>query len=246
MNEITGKKIFVLYPDERLRAIFYGRLRNTFEVYFIYDYEKIRSLAEYYPESIIILNLIENDLLWLPEEICAETEKIADRLKPSIIALYDEAEPSAELCVRLMKYHGKDQQLKDELMSVFTELGGRGRRNFVRYGGNEENIATIMFKTASEEASGTVHDISASGLSFSMSRGVDIRVGERLDAKLSLGKYELSLSAVKILERNFSGDAIHIIKFDNQLSEETNSKLLQFIYDSLDSEMNKFIKNLSN
>ena len=74
MESISGNKIFILYPDEHLRKnIFYGGLRNSYAMYFIYDYEKIKSLAEYFPGSIIVLNLHKNDLDWLPEEISSET-----------------------------------------------------------------------------------------------------------------------------------------------------------------------------
>ena len=47
---LTGRKIFVLYPDERLRNVFYGSLRNQFDIYYMYDYEKIEALARYYPD----------------------------------------------------------------------------------------------------------------------------------------------------------------------------------------------------
>ncbi len=246
MESDSGKKIFVLYPDEKLRNTFYGNLRNVFELYYIYDYEKVQPLASYYPQSIVVLNMINNDLDWLPEEIHNETGCFDEDDGPVIIGLTDADKPDREYCTRIILYDGDDEKLKEDLFLVFSDLGGKGRRNFVRYGGREEKIAAISLKINSVEHCGAVHDISASGLSCSFPVSAEIPVGTNADISLELDGEELAMAASKILERNIGGKIVHIFKFNLPMSPEANSGLLGFMYKSLDAEMNEFIKNLSN
>ena len=247
MKSISGNKIFVLYPDVHLRdKIFYGGLRNSYTIYYMYDYEKVKALVNYYPGSLIVLNLINNDLGWLPEELFGELSDLPEDKRPKIIALYDETKAPHSKCCRAIHYQGNDDDLKAELSSVFVDLGGKGRRNFVRYGGSGENVASIRIKTASAETSGMVHDISASGLSCSLSGTVDIGKGDVLQVILSLDGKTLELDASKILERNFDGSIVHVLQFNSGMPADILAELLGFIYKSLDSEMEAFIKNLSN
>ena len=244
MEPLSGKKIFVLYPDENLRDILYGDIRNRFEVYYIYDYEKVKPLVEYYPGSIIVLNLIGNDLHWLVEELNDQMKVLADDASPSIIALFDETAPPENGCSRIIQYSGNTEDLKTDLLASFNDYGGKGRRNFVRYGGSDENIASISLETQAGVLSGVVHDISVSGLSFSLSSAPGIAGGERLNLVVRHDDFELRLQAEKILERNFGELPVHVLKFLD-LSPDIYSELLGFIYSSLDSRMNEFIKKLS-
>ncbi len=245
MRDITGKKIFVLYPDEELREIFYGPLRNQFEVYYIYDYEKIKPLVEYYPGSIIIINLINNDLDWLPEEINEAFNGVSAEVLPETVALYDNAKPLCGLCTRSIHYQGDKNDFKAELNRMLVELGGKGRRDFVRYGGSDDNIASMKIVTDAGEYPSVVHDISVSGLSCSTSQADEISVDQKIRVVLSLNGKSVEIDAQKILERNF-GSVIHILKFSEPMPGSCKNDLLHFIYSSLDSKMNEFIKKLSN
>lgn len=247
MKPISGNKIFVLYSDAHLRdEIFYGGLRNSYTIYYMYDYEKVKALVNYYPGSLIVLNLVNNDLGWLPEELCSELSGLPDDKQPKIIAIYDEIKPLHSCCSRVIHYQGNDDDLRAELSSVFVDLGGKGRRNFVRYGGSGENVASIRLRTASADTLGIVHDISASGLSCGLLGAVDIIKGDALQVILSLDGKTLELDASKILERNFDGSIVHVLKFNTGMPADIIAELLGFIYKSLDSEMEAFIKNLSN
>ena len=244
MDSISGKKIFLLYPDEALRAVFHGELRNSFTIYFMYDYEKIRSLAAYYPGSIIVLNLINNDLDWLPEELDSELSGMKEE-PPTIIILHDREEPNWSFCSLSIKYNGNNDELRIRLREAFEELGGRGRRNFVRYGGNQENIASIALSAESGIVQGIVHDISASGLSCSFPQNLDIPSKKDFKVKLGLGSESIEIIASKILERKFNDDIIHVLKFSGGMPAVKTEMLLSFIYNSLDSEMKAFAKKLS-
>ena len=245
MDNISGKKIFLLYPDESLRSVFHGELRNSFTIYYMYDYEKIRPLAAYYPGSIIVLNLINNDLGWLPDELEAELEGMREE-RPSIIILHDGNKPENPLCTLSIRSTGDDEALRAELKKVFEELGGKGRRNFVRYGGNGENIASIVIPVKSDTLQGVVHDISASGLSCSFPQAMEIPSKKELAVTLGIGGESIALTAFKILERKFNDDIIHVLKFSGGMPADRIEMLLNFIYSSLDNEMKIFAKKISN
>ncbi|MDC7228239.1 MAG: PilZ domain-containing protein [Spirochaetales bacterium] len=245
MESLTGKKIFVLYPDEKIRNIFYGQLRNQFAVYYIYDYEKIRQLAEYYPSSIVVINLVDNELEWLPEEISSEIEGLSDDARPETIAIYDKIKPQSEFCSRSIQFLGDDKTLRAELYEIFIQLNGKGRRNFVRLGGSGEEIALMKITSDAGEYNAIAHDMSSSGLSCSIIQTADISKGESLTIRLSLEGKTVELRAEKILERSFGETIIHVLKFSEPMSEDSRTGLLNFIYSSLDSKMHEFIKNLS-
>lgn len=246
MDSISGKKIFVLYPDEALRNIFHGELRNSFAIYYMYDYEKVSPLASSYPGCIIVLNLIGNELGWLPEELRKETEDLPEEQRPSIIAIYDIVKPLRTNCDRSVQFQGNPGDLKYELKSIFIDLGGKGRRNFVRYGGNGENIASIILSTELGKRSGVVHDISISGLSFSTSSDMKIASGQSMTVRLELASVKIEIETEKILERNFDGNIVHVLKFKDGIDKSTAGELNAFIHSSLDAEMELFIKKLSN
>ena len=74
----------------------------------------------------------------------------------------------------------------------------------------------------------------------------ELPVGRRFDIVLNLGEKTIELKAYKLLTREFDGSIVQVLKFDEGLPEESTAELLGFIYKSLDSGMNEFIKNLSN
>ncbi|HAK45806.1 MAG TPA: hypothetical protein DCO79_07805 [Spirochaeta sp.] len=246
MEPLTGKKIFVLYPDEDIRDIFYGSLRNQFAIYYMYDYEKVKALLEYYPGSIIIMNLVNNELGWLPEEINGGLKTLPKDNKPKTIALYDNEKPLYGSCTRSIQYQGNREDLKAELKDLFVEYGGRGRRNFVRYGGSGEEIASMKIVTKAGVLPAIVHDISASGLSCSIAQASEIDTGIKLAVRLILEGKTVEFYSTKILERKFGENPVHVLKFEDSMSENAKADLLHFIYSSLDSKMQEFIKNLSN
>lgn len=245
---MTGKKIFLLYPDSFLREeIFHGSLRNQFEIYFIFDYEKIKPLIEYYPRSIICINLVENDLDWLIEELKEELSEISEQDYPQMAVLSDRNISDPERSCRAVDCRKTPDEIKLGLQHLFEEWGGKGRRNFVRYGGLGESVAVIKAVWNGMEFSGTVHDISASGLSCSFSEDAFIPISsDELKIHLKLSDITLSLSANKILERDFNEQAIHVLQFDKGMEDDRLDALYRFIHQSLDSRMDQFIKKLSN
>jgi len=248
MIPLSGKKIFILYPDSFLREeIFHGSLRNQFQIYFIFDYEKIRSLVEYYPGSIICLNRVDNDLDWLVDELKGELSDLPEEDYPKIAVLSDLAMPEGGFCCRNVDCRRPPDEVKTELQQMFIDWGGKGRRNFVRYGGNGESVAVIRTASDGQDLSGTVHDISASGLSCSFNVDASIPISsEEIQIKLDLGEITLDLSAIKILERDFNEQTIHVLQFDRKMPESRLDALYRFIHRSLDSSMEEFIKKLSN
>lgn len=243
---LTGKKIFILYPDQNLRSILYGTLRNQFALYYMYDYEKVKPLIKYYPGSIVVINLIDNDLSWLPDEIEDELSDLSDDEKPSIVILYNNIKPEHKPGRKTIHFQGSADDLRAELDSCFSELGGKGRRNFVRYGGYGENIASLRIEAGGVSSAGIAHDISATGLSCSIAGDFHLEPGAGVKLIINTDKEPIELDAYKLLERNFNGERVHILKLAEKQTEMTTNKLLNFIYTSLDKEMEEFIKKLSN
>ncbi|MBI9108828.1 MAG: PilZ domain-containing protein [Spirochaetales bacterium] len=248
MIQLTGNKIFILYPDKFLREeIFHGSLRNQFQIFYIFDYEKIRPLIEYFPGSIICINLVENDLGWLIEELKNELSVIAEDEFPRMAILSDKKLSDTGSFSRLVEFGTNPDAIKSELQQMFIDWGGKGRRNFVRYGGSGEAVAVISAFFAGNELRGTVHDVSAGGLSCSFKENAVIPISDKeIRIKLDLSDITLELSAIKILERDFNKETIHVLQFDKGMSKDRLDALYRFIHQSLDSSMDQFIKKLSN
>ena len=247
MTNLSGKKIFVLYPDSFLREkVFHGSLRNQFQIYYIFDYEKIRLLADYYPGCIICINLVNNDLDWLVDDIIEGLEGISEENYPKIALLTDREPPSAAASCPLVDFRKNPEEIIEDIKKLFSDFGGRGRRNFVRYGGYGESVATIRVRTDGDFATGTVHDISASGLSCSFQENIELNASSGdIEIRLDLAGTGLTLKATKILERAMDGRLIHILQFERNMSEDKLDELSRFIHSSLDARMEEFINKLS-
>ena len=93
---------------------------------------------------------------------------------------------------------------------------------------------------------GVAHDISASGLSCSTSEDWDSSGQGELKVMLNLSENPIELKALKILQRNFNEEVVHVLKFTEDQKPGTMTALFDFIYKALDRSMAEFIKNLSN
>ncbi len=247
MDDFSGKKIFILYPDKQLRdKIFHGYLRDQFEIYYLSDHEKIRALMEFYPGSILCINLIKNDFSWLAKDVYEQLSDLEYEHKITMISLYEDLPPETDFWDASVCCHGESEIVIEDLRNTFTRFGGKGRRNFVRYGGYGETVAGIKVILPAMVAEGHVHDISALGLSCSLPDQSEIPVSdELLEIRLDLGAEHLYLKAMKNLERKITGRKIHVMIFDRNMDSENQRALYNFIHSSLDAGMNEFIKNLS-
>lgn len=248
MIPLTGKKIFILYPDSFLRnEIFHGNLRNQYQIYFIFDYEKVKPIAEYYPGCIFCINLVANDLGWLITELEDELEGISAENYPKLAVLTDKNIELPGKGFKLVDCGRSPDSIQLELQSLFAGWGGKGRRNFVRYGGVGETVAGLRTVFEGREINGIVHDISASGLSCSFSEDPQIPISnETMEIALDLSGTVIELTALKILERDIDNQTIHVLQFDKSMTSGRLDELYRFIHESLDSKMDQFIKKLSN
>ena len=244
MNEIIGRKIFVLYPDLRLRRIFHGNLRDQFEIYYIYDYEKIPLLAGHFPGCILCLNLVDNDLAWLPGELEDMLEPLDAETRPRIIVLHNSPDMDTEHGDHFIEISGNDDGNRLTLQLAFDRYGGKGRRNLVRYGGGSESVASIEIECGGKVYTGTVHDISASGLSCSLPGSDCGPPSGYLNFHLDLQGKRISCVGKKILERKHYEDIINVFQFGRDLPEEMADAIYEFIHSSLDAEMAELIKSL--
>lgn len=248
MTGNTGKKIFILYPDTFLREkIFHGELRNEFEIYYFHDYEKIPAIARHYPGCIVVVNLGNNVFDWLIDEIKTSLASFEEIVKPKLICLQNTGTDDTGSCDLKLVTGNNTETIRSALKQAFIEFGGKGRRNFVRYGGLDERIAVLRGQYKGREILGTVHDISASGLSCSFPAPDDATLpltGETLSIQIDLASQVIEMMVTKFLERKFDTEIIHVFQFSRDMAAGKREELCHFIYNSLDSKMAVFIKTL--
>jgi hypothetical protein len=134
-----------------------------------------------------------------------------------------------------LNYAEAGHEFNDLIDTILDRVKARGQRGYVRFGTNTEEIAEISFIRKDRPFKGKLHDISSSGLSFSLKDDTSLSLRSKLSAiSLDMGYTVNGLSGqVSIKRRLPNGQILYVLLFDRNLPMETRRQLRFIIHASL-------------
>ncbi len=255
-NFPSGRKVFYFFPTGTYHQhVVKEIIRNEFEIYTLSDVKKGLPLIFQYNGGIILfyvdaLNNYAHGLSVL-RDFCRQSSHRSIEL-----FLLTSSPDRVEEIERYMKELGNcstillDENPEDssrELISLLDELNARGQRRYVRFGSNNDEIATIEMIRKNKKFVGSVHDISSAGLSFSLPEGPSFTTRSKLkEFTLNLDGEIGHLSGTITIRRKLpSGLFLYVVMFDKGLAEETRNKLHIIIHGSLQKQFTQRLTSVA-
>jgi hypothetical protein len=249
-----GRKVFFLYPHSVLNEeLLVEILSHEYEVYSLRNHEAAVKVAAANPGSIFFVNIDETLAepqweKWI-RKLLSEPETAATRI--GIVTYNPDPGLARKYLMELMVPCGFVQLkigLAESARIILKTLEAneaRGRRRYVRARCRDPKIASLNVKVDKREHAGTILDISAVGMSF----GLDSAAGIKSETVLHDIQLRLkgTLCRVKGIYKGITQGArgAHLLMFAVPMEEEATKKIHRFIFQSLQEEMDSFVRSHS-
>ena len=248
-SETLGKKVFFIYPHSVIQnQLIQELIDREYEVYFLNDYNKIKSICEYYNTPILFINIDEG----LEEK---EWEKLIRKVLGQ--------DSTGHAMIGILTYNENAELAQKYLMDVMVPCGFiklklgmndstdiivktldanevKGKRKYVR-ARCQMDEATLNVSLNGGNHSGHIVDISSVGMAVSFDDGLTLEKNTYLrDIQLKLRGILLRVSAVMIGHRTIEDDkTIYVLLFDQYVTGQIKSKLRSYINRTLQHEMER-------
>jgi hypothetical protein len=248
-----GRKVFFLYPHSVLNEdLLVEILSQEFEVYSLRDHEAAARIAEVYAGSIFFVNLDEalresqweawiRRLVTQPATASARVGIMTYNQDPALAKKYlmDVGIPCGFIQLKLGTAEGKAIILR-----TLAANEAKGRRHFVRARCNDPRKASFNVTVRGAHLTGSVVDISITGMSFRFDQTINLRPREAFeDVQLRLRGTLCRLDGT--LAGSVRGDSDRqLLLFRTPLPDEVRAKIHRFIFLSLQEEMSDFVRTL--
>jgi len=249
--ENFGKKVFFLYPHSVVEeTLLNAIIKNEYEVYLVKDHEKIKRVLADFPDSILFIN-IDGELE--EPEWAAYTQNLKEdpktaQVRVGILTYNDDKELAKKYLLDLMVPCGfvilklGIEQSSIIILKMLEANEARGKRKYVR-AVCPQGSAELNIKAAKGGVdSGVVANLSSVGMACTFSGGLEFNIGTKFsDIQLRLKGMICMLSGVIIGKRLQEGVLpLYVVMFDpSSIAAETKAKIHQYVYSTLQAEMNK-------
>ncbi|MDA3811624.1 MAG: PilZ domain-containing protein [Spirochaetaceae bacterium] len=253
IDENIGKKVFFIYPHSVIQEKLINVIvDNEYEVYMVYDHNKIDTINRIYRDSIVFINIDEG----IPE---TEWEKI--------IRSFSEDTPKNNLSFGILTYNENQSLAQKYLMDIMVSSGfirlklglkesikiilktleaneAKGQRKYVRARPQKED-ASFNFKNEDGKLIfGHINDISSVGMAITFDNEITIKKNSLLKAiQINLKGTLIKVNGVVIGSRKVGeSKTIYVLIFDSSTSKEVKQKLRLYIHKLLQDDVNLVLK----
>lgn len=248
----VGKKVFFLYPHSVIqKELVETIIDREYEVYLVYDHNKLDSINRIYRDSIVFINIDEG----IPE----------DQWEKRIRALSDDS-PNNHLKIGILTYN-EDQSLAQKyLMDIMVSCGfirlklglnesieiilktleaneAKGRRKYVRARPQPEDASFNYKDIAGELYTGQIMDISSVGMAVTFDSDIAPQKNSLLrDIQIKIKGARIKVNGVVIGSRDVEkSKTIFVLLFDSTAIHEVKQKLRYHIHKLLQDDINKVL-----
>jgi hypothetical protein len=234
----AGKKIFILYPhsviqDEMIDIL----IMNGYEAYTLRDHKRARSLLEYFPGSIMFINIDEG---------------LKEREWETYIREIQENEKTRESRLGILSYNTDRQLMEKYLMKIAVPCGyiqlklgvqestrimldalkaneAKGRRKYIRADCADEVNATMNYKDPAGMYYGKLLDISSAGIAVKMDNFGGFPVNSKLENIQLKLRGSLVMINVILMGNRQDDKNVWIFLFDPHMTPENKLVIHRFI-----------------
>jgi hypothetical protein len=247
-----GRKVFFLYPHSVLNEeLLVEILSHEYEVYSLRNHETAVKVAAANPGSIFFINIDETleESKWEKwiRKLLSDPATAATRV--GIMTYNPDAGLARKYLMEMMVPCGFVQlkiglaESKKIILKTLEANEARGRRRYVRARCLDPKIASLNLKVDKRVHAGAILDISVAGMSFGLDSAAAIRAETVLeDIQLRL---KGTLCRVKGIYKGIAKGThgAHLLMFALPMEQDASKKIHRFIFQSLQDEMDSFVRS---
>ena len=251
-SEIMGKKIFFLYPHSVIQSDMLDILvKHEYEVYMINDHLKMLKLAEFFPDSILFINIDEklSETKW--ESFISnmlDNNKLISRI--GILTYNKNKDLAQKYLMDIMIPCGfivlniSFEQSAATILKMLHANEAKGRRKFLRTSCQSSENIRFNLKLDNILYTGAIVNISIVGMAICFDTDIFINLKSYIkDIQLQLKGIICRVSGIVIANRD-AEKGEYILMF-HKADENTGEKIHSFIHNQHQLKMDDIIKTLS-
>jgi hypothetical protein len=251
MSDITGKKIFFLYPSAIIQNEIAAELvQQEFEVYLMRDHTALRRVLKKYPNSIVLVNLDDQmeEKSWEAWIRGVMSDEATSNIIIGILSTTEDVTLPRKYVNTLHITGGFIQIKKDikqaivQLVEILNAIDAKGRRKYIRATSDNEALTTINVPYNSDFVKGTIKDISVAGLSCAFSIDPMIEKNSLIkDIQIKLQSNILKAEGIVFGSRLDGITKIYVIIFTQRTDPAVRTKIRKYIQLNLQAKMDVMI-----
>jgi hypothetical protein len=244
-TEVSGKKIFFLYPNATVQNQVISELtQNEYEVYISKKHSRLIHVLKKYPDSIVFINIDEeideNEWgLWI--------SSLKDTLPDTNIGVFSSSteEEKREKYLKNPKITCGYTALKLDMskaivkiLETLERINAKGRRKYLRASTERETTATLNLPRQGEILNGIIKDISVVGVSCVFKEDPEFSKNTLLrDIQIRLQTMLLKVEAIVFGSRIDGDQKIYVLIFTQRTDPDVKVKIRKYIQHNLQSKM---------
>ena len=244
-SEITGKKIYFLYPTASVQnQVFIELIQQEYEVYSLKDHNRMLRFFKKYPDSVLFINIDEGMGY-------AEWEKWISGINTSfpdaIIGVFTSKNDEeihkkftgalkVACGITLLKVDMSKTAVK--IVEMMNEMNVKGRRKYLRATLEHETNASMNMPFGGDYLNGTIKDISIVGFSCSFETDINLPKNSFIkDIQIKLQSVLLRVEAIVFGSREEEGQKKYVMLFTQKVDTEMRTKIRKYIQANLQARM---------
>jgi len=245
-SDITGKKIFFLYPTASVQNMIITELvQQEYEVYVIKDHARFANALKKYPDSILFINIDDG---MAEQEWSAWIEKIMAAFANIKVGIFSSNSDEAlrdkyvnDLHVQCGFLTSKFDIAKSttKILEMLSVLNVKGRRKYIRATTEQEIAATINMPHNGGFINGIIKDISVVGISCVFDTE-DVELAKNAlfkDIQIRLQTMLIKVEAIMLGSRMDGDEKIFVLIFTQRVDPDVRVKIRKYIQQSLQHKM---------
>jgi len=247
--EITGKKVFFLYPTASVKNQIITELaQQEIEVYIAKDHTRLLRALKKFVESIVFINLDEGQSEAEWEKWIATLTNTSPTVKTGIFSSSTNDELKVKYLNKLkvscgfMTLKVDMSKAATTILEVLASMNVKGRRKYLRALADRETTATINLPFNGEFINGTIKDVSVVGVSCVFEHDPGLKKNAlHKDIQIRLQSMLLKVEAVVFGTRMDCGQVIYVLLFTQRIDPDVRVKIRKYIQQNLQTKMDSEI-----
>jgi len=244
-SDITGKKIFFLYPTPSIiNQVIQELAQQEYEVYVAKDQSRLARALKKYPDSVIYANL--DDGMTEPEwdRWISGILSIIPTLSIGCFTTNNDEEIKSKYIDKIkitcgyMPLKVDMSGTSEKIIDVLEKMNTKGRRKYLRAGIETEKNTTMNIPHNDTYIKSTIKDISVVGLSCVFETDPDFKKNTLIKAiQIKLQSVLINVDGIVFGSREEEGQKIYVILFLQKTSPEIRAKIRKYIQANLQAKI---------
>jgi hypothetical protein len=246
-SDITGKKVFFLYPTAVVQNRVITELaQQEYEVYVCKNKDALKKVLRKYSDSIVFVDINEHMPekdwdIWVTSVMEASDTK---NVSIGIVTSNDDEQIKRKYLMSIKVACGFTilkfdlDKAVQHIITVLQTVNAKGRRKYIRATVENEANTTVNLPWAGEFVNGMIKDISVVGISCTLDTNPEIPKNTLFkDIQIKLQSSLLKVEGIVFGSRMEGDEKIYVLLFTQRNDPEVKTKIRKYIQQNLQGKI---------